>query len=1276
MRLLKTNKPDRLQLVEVSEEFAPEYAILSHTWGNEEVMFQDIQALGRRQWSQAISQTVSTIRAKKGFVKINKAAALAAEHGYGFIWVDTCCIDKTSSAELSEAINSMFRWYKKASICYAYMEDVKHGYCDTKGGLFHLLCQHSRWFTRGRTLQELIAPEDVIFYGEDWGCLGSKAHDEDVRISLADITGIDVRVLEGIIPPGEMSIAARMKWASGRETTRLEDAAYCLMGLFDVNMPLLYGEGTKAFIRLQEEILKGSNDHSIFTWKTPDYGYDEALSGLLAESPEHFIDVENYRPIAPLVSQRSTTWSMTNQGLRLSLFLLPSRDSDDNRIRNVYDAVLECAIRYGDGAYQSPTIRMRRLYGDQFARVDTQIVKREVTPSFDSSHGFGSYEIVFVKQKPVYELPDFMASYSNIFPSSGSHGPDHSCYITGVWPEQHWDNEAGILRTTPPHSNQITGLFRFFAPWLATTIDFARPSEGEPLRQAVLSVNGYLASISQNLQQPIRTPDWLVHPWKEESEIPQIQIRLEKIKVHGRLYHFIKASSSYELQGQLDPALSGIFDVEERPTENGTILIQKPMSLENLMEDITIPNSEFNGFRPIHWAVVGGHIEAIRILLDGGADFYSRTIQGWSSIHLAALFGRFVTMKWLIEYAIERHASSYEDELLLGDRGNTLRESPLHLAVSHVYPDGGDEFLALTEILKHLGGSTFWTSPNHAGETSFHRLAASCGTWSPSKFLSTTERLRKHKRQFIFPGRYLDELGRTVLWHAVSTGSLSAVKYFITHDATSLSMADKNGMTPLHVACRLGYGDVARALLQAGANPNVTTTTPGLTAAHYAAMYYGPSCLMELIDHGADVHKPTDSAEISIRPIHLAAANRNWESFFVLLDAGADIEWRCTYYICKRIIFQEGAPRRRNRLVECNKSVGQLMEGKTNLRNKVCRAQEREDGNGEGDKEGEQIHILFQSSILFRRSLDEKWAADRNFFVVTSAVLQPLTGQLADALGRRGPIIASTALFTLGSGIAGGAHNPAMLIAGRVAQGIGTGGFSVLLGIVCCELVPLRKRGKHLGLLFSWLALAALLFFMRVKSGGPAASYLAEDPEVRNSKSINYYDLTLRLKRLDYFGNAFFTLSMIPLLFGLVEGGTVHAWSSWRIILPLVFGIAGWTAFHTQQVFAAQPSVLTRLFANRTSATGYLLTFLSSIIVQALAYFLPVYFQAVKSTTILVSGVDFLLLAISTLAFVIIAGVLLSRIGRCRPLHGISLAISAVAFGLLTRLGVNTPTVE
>jgi len=564
MWLLRTDKLDSLVLVEFPEEWAPTYAILSHTWGEEEVTFQDIQALGRSKWSRAVSQTRFAIQAKRGLVKIQRAAALAAKHGYGYIWVDTCCIDKTSSAELSEAINSMYRWYKRASVCYTYMEDVKHGCHDSGGRLFHLQCQHSRWFRRGWTLQELIAPGDVMFYGADWGYLGSKAHDEDIRISLAFITGIDVRILEGIIQPSEVSIATRMKWASRRETTRLEDMAYSLMGLFNVNMPLLYGEGGKAFIRLQEEILKGSNDHSIFTWKKPKFATTDGLSGLLAETPQHFSDVENYRPMPYSVSQGTTTWRTTNHGLQLSLFLIPCRELNGNVIQDEYDAVLDCVIRRGDNEYQSPVIRMRRLYSDQFARIDAQTVKCTAVHFLNSSQGMGAHESIFVKQKPVYALPEFMVSFSNIVASSEPHKSDLNCRLTEVWPEKHWDREAATLRTMPSHLDEVYGVFRFFAPAIGITVDLAvglrkesgvywpewhlqRQSTGEPLHQTAKSVNEYLAATRPTLHQPMKALELLEHSWRETEEDQPIRIRVEQINIHERRYHFIKASSAFEL---------------------------------------------------------------------------------------------------------------------------------------------------------------------------------------------------------------------------------------------------------------------------------------------------------------------------------------------------------------------------------------------------------------------------------------------------------------------------------------------------------------------------------------------------------------------------------------------------------------------------------------------------------------------------------------------------------------------------------------------------------
>ena len=264
MRLLNTTSITTKEFV---GQDIPPYAILSHTWEKGEVLLADIRN--------------GTAPSKEGFAKILGCCTTAAEYGFDWVWIDTCCIDKTSSAELSEAINSMYRWYELSTICYVYLRDVSVA----EGGalLSSIPLGHSRWFTRGWTLQELLAPRAVEFYSFDWKEIGTKS---SLATSLSYHTGIPTRVLHGE-SPNSCSIAERMSWASSRQTTREEDMAYCLLGLFNVNMPLLYGEGQKAFIRLQEQILKQEEDYSLFAW-TLQHDCGEMLTGFLASTPQEF----------------------------------------------------------------------------------------------------------------------------------------------------------------------------------------------------------------------------------------------------------------------------------------------------------------------------------------------------------------------------------------------------------------------------------------------------------------------------------------------------------------------------------------------------------------------------------------------------------------------------------------------------------------------------------------------------------------------------------------------------------------------------------------------------------------------------------------------------------------------------------------------------------------------------------------------------------------------------------------------------------------------------
>ncbi|KAM7184918.1 Heterokaryon incompatibility protein (HET) domain containing protein [Naviculisporaceae sp. PSN 640] len=314
------------------------YTILSHTWGEGEVTFQDL------------TSTTKNYKAMAGYGKLLGCCEKSSYEGFQYTWIDTCCIDKSSSAELSEAINSMFNWYSKAQVCYAYLSDVDGlGRDDPRQPSSSF--RRSRWFQPGWTLQELLAPQEVVFFNKDWLEIGTRG---SLGAVITEITGIPQKALEKPLCGSETcphictghSVAQKMSWAALRQTTREEDRSYCLMGLFRVNMPLLYGEGgDKAFSRLLQEIMKQSNDDSIFAWGVFGYQgawYNPFLSediqpGFVASWPELFgsgayvytagsaaslpaISGKEWTPAT--LSHRSTTYEVTQHSILLTAPIL------------------------------------------------------------------------------------------------------------------------------------------------------------------------------------------------------------------------------------------------------------------------------------------------------------------------------------------------------------------------------------------------------------------------------------------------------------------------------------------------------------------------------------------------------------------------------------------------------------------------------------------------------------------------------------------------------------------------------------------------------------------------------------------------------------------------------------------------------------------------------------------------------------------------------------------------------------------------------------------
>ncbi|KAL8785817.1 MAG: hypothetical protein Q9213_003124 [Squamulea squamosa] len=333
----------------------PPYAILSHTWADKEVSFQEIGT--------------DVARHTPGYEKIRQSCALARSQQYEYIWIDTCCIDKKSSAELSEAINSMFAWYSNSTVCYVFMSDVTGTSHEVD---FKMAFRRSRWFTRGWTLQELLAPTVLKFYNHQWEHIGDRT---DLVNLISQITTIDAMYITHEKSIYRASIAARMSWASLRKTTRKEDEAYCLLGIFDINMPLLYGEGFKAFVRLQHEIVRSSDDESLFAWHA-----NVIEAGPFAPNALAFRYSRDILPLrstsTPRESVREAS-TMTNRGLRLEV---PCRGipftslhgraaigthvqvDDDNYVL----LVLNCAYR---GREDRPTtIILRRVSHNQYIR--------------------------------------------------------------------------------------------------------------------------------------------------------------------------------------------------------------------------------------------------------------------------------------------------------------------------------------------------------------------------------------------------------------------------------------------------------------------------------------------------------------------------------------------------------------------------------------------------------------------------------------------------------------------------------------------------------------------------------------------------------------------------------------------------------------------------------------------------------------------------------------------------------------------------------------------
>lgn len=454
----------------------PRYAILSHTWltTGDEITFRDIKQ--RDQVLVVEGDDTGGISSKKGWDKILFTIAKAKRQSLSYVWIDTCCINKADPVELAEAINCMFNWYRNAAVCYAYIaeedpintcrtplvvakldnseyrthrryisgsrslgeeseSDQESDMLDTE---IEAALRDCRWISRGWTLQELIAPPAVLFYNKSWSLITSRSKSATL---LSRITGIDK---DALLMPGvqQYSIAQRMCWAADRRTTRPEDRAYSLLGLFGVMMPLFYGEGEEsAFQRLQEEIIKASSDQSIFAWVCPHHA-----TGLLACDPECFKTRSHVVPrhASSAFSLRrqqrfSTSYFLSNRGLQISLPVLSTK------ISYIYQAILNC--RSVDDPARVFLLNLYRIEDSEYCVIDGHAPRcidmdwhRLPATARERANGLDKQEIVIRRSWAEYSRDD-TTRWEMIVRLNDTTCPDQtSLFIHSTFPAETWLN--------------------------------------------------------------------------------------------------------------------------------------------------------------------------------------------------------------------------------------------------------------------------------------------------------------------------------------------------------------------------------------------------------------------------------------------------------------------------------------------------------------------------------------------------------------------------------------------------------------------------------------------------------------------------------------------------------------------------------------------------------------------------------------------------------------------------------------------------------------------
>jgi ankyrin repeat protein len=669
----------------------PPYAILSHTWDREELTFQDLKSY--------------TARWKPGYAKVRRTCEIAVEHGFEYIWIDTCCIEKESSAALSEAINSMYRWYQEAAVCFAYLADVRLGTVAPDSLFANRSFFKSRWFTRGWTLQELIAPETVIFLDGEWQEIGTKA---TLKELLSSTTGIPTNILLDGGDLRTISVAQRMSWASKRQTTRLEDRAYSLMGIFGVNMPLLYGEGDGAFIRLQEVILKITDDYSIFAWRSTDL--DSA--GLLARSPDAFRGCHKFVSYG-LATSPDDAMSITTRGISLPLRFVETKGSD------FLQAVLPCRhselqlhVAIHVQALSQAKNYFRRVRGEELPLIDLE------------QHRASARRRVWIQHQ--YQLPKRASPLLSRAAASMN--------VQMVkWLLDHGVNaDSGFHNGYSPIANAVLSRNEETVALLiahGAQLNLPTPHGYSPLHIAV--ANGHEAMVARLLKAGAymtHTDSRLIIKAAQDGHEGIVKLLLE----HGadpdhQDYHpetrplnvalarghlgvarlLLQKGADWEFQDRHGLTMLG------RAALRGYDNIARPL----LEADANLEHTDSHGCTPLLLAAREGHAHVVKLFLDKGARYEVTDRTGRTPLTWAAFYGRTSVVELLLKHGASLDAEDGDGETALRWTAYNDHEGAARALIEH-----GADFEAQNRL-----GQTPLILAALKGHAAVVRLLLDCG---------------------------------------------------------------------------------------------------------------------------------------------------------------------------------------------------------------------------------------------------------------------------------------------------------------------------------------------------------------------------------------------------------------------------------------------------------------------------------------------------------------------------------------------------------------------